>query len=142
MLLELTRYLMRFDPGFNVFGYLTMRAILGALTALAISFVVGPLMIRHLSHRQIGETKVLDGDRDIHDALGAEDRTLQFMTGDHYLTEPEGARNEVADRISGWLDGSSRPTPRWHATTPASGSRPPTARCPVCGRVSPASDRR
>ncbi len=55
MLLELTRYLMRFDPGFNVFGYLTMRAILGALTALAISFLVGPLMIRHLSTRQIGE---------------------------------------------------------------------------------------
>jgi hypothetical protein len=27
------------------------------------------------------------------------------MTGDHYLTEPGGARDEVADRISGWLDG-------------------------------------
>jgi len=25
------------------------------------------------------------------------------MTGDHYLTEPAGARDEVADRIDAWL---------------------------------------
>jgi len=55
MLLYLTEYLTQFYSGFNVFSYLTMRAILGALTALAISFVVGPLMIKHLSIRQIGE---------------------------------------------------------------------------------------
>lgn len=55
MLLYVTEYLTRFESGFNVFSYLTMRAILGALTALAISFLVGPLMIRHLSIRQIGE---------------------------------------------------------------------------------------
>jgi len=59
MLLYLTRWLTQLDPGFNVFGYLTLRAILGALTALAISFVVGPLMINHLRVRQIGE-KVRD----------------------------------------------------------------------------------
>lgn len=59
MLLYLTKWLAQFDPGFNVFGYLTMRAILGALTALAICFVVGPLMIKHLRVRQIGE-KVRD----------------------------------------------------------------------------------
>ena len=59
MLLYLTQWLAQFDPSFNVFGYLTMRAILGALTALAICFVVGPLMIKHLRGRQIGE-KVRD----------------------------------------------------------------------------------
>lgn len=59
MLLYLTKWLTQFDPAFNVFGYLTMRAILGALTALAICFVVGPLMIKHLRVRQIGE-KVRD----------------------------------------------------------------------------------
>jgi phospho-N-acetylmuramoyl-pentapeptide-transferase len=59
MLLYLTKWLAQFDPGFNVFGYLTMRAILGALTALAICFVLGPLMIKHLRVRQIGE-KVRD----------------------------------------------------------------------------------
>lgn len=59
MLLYLTKWLTQFDPSFSVFGYLTMRAILGALTALAICFVVGPLMIKHLRVRQIGE-KVRD----------------------------------------------------------------------------------
>lgn len=59
MLLYLTKWLAQFNPTFNLFGYLTMRAILGALTALAICFVVGPLMIKHLRVRQIGE-KVRD----------------------------------------------------------------------------------
>ena len=45
MLLYLTQYLAQFESGFNVFNYLTMRAIMGALTALAISFVIGPRMI-------------------------------------------------------------------------------------------------
>lgn len=49
MLLELTEYLARFDSGFYVFHYLTLRAILGVLTALSIAFLVGPIMIRRLS---------------------------------------------------------------------------------------------
>ncbi len=56
MLLYLTDYLMNFDGGFRVFQYLTMRAILGALTALVISFIVGPFMIRKLSRRKIGQS--------------------------------------------------------------------------------------
>ncbi len=48
MLLEVTEYLARFDSSFYVFQYLTLRAILGVLTALTISFVVGPIMIRRL----------------------------------------------------------------------------------------------
>jgi hypothetical protein len=39
----------------------------------------------------------------IHDALGAADKTLEFMGGDHYLTSPDGARDEVADRIVAWV---------------------------------------
>ncbi len=56
MLLYVTEFLTRFESGFNVFGYLTMRAILGALTALLISLLVGPWMIRRLSFHQIGQT--------------------------------------------------------------------------------------
>jgi phospho-N-acetylmuramoyl-pentapeptide-transferase len=41
MLIWLTEYLTRFHTGFNVFSYLTMRAILGALTALVLSFALG-----------------------------------------------------------------------------------------------------
>ena len=61
MLLYLAEYLTQFHSGFGVFQYLTLRAILGALTALLISFVVGPAMIRRLNHYQIGQTVRNDG---------------------------------------------------------------------------------
>lgn len=46
---------------FNVFRYLTMRGILGVITALTITLVIGPSMIRWLSHYQIGQTVRDDG---------------------------------------------------------------------------------
>jgi len=55
VLLYLTNYLAQFESGFNVFSYLTMRAILGALTALVLSFVIGPRMIAKLSVNQVGQ---------------------------------------------------------------------------------------
>jgi phospho-N-acetylmuramoyl-pentapeptide-transferase len=55
MLLYLTKYLAQFESGFNLFNYLTMRAILGALTALLLSFIIGPRMIKRLSVNQIGQ---------------------------------------------------------------------------------------
>ena len=61
MLYSLTQYLEQFYGGFNVFGYLTLRAILGVLTALVISFVIGPIMIRKLSVYNIGQTVRDDG---------------------------------------------------------------------------------
>ncbi|MFZ0469705.1 MAG: phospho-N-acetylmuramoyl-pentapeptide-transferase [Thiogranum sp.] len=61
MLLYLSDYLAQYYSGFNVFQYLTLRAILGVLTALIISFIVGPVMIRHLSFRQIGQQVRNDG---------------------------------------------------------------------------------
>ena len=61
MLLQLTEYLDQFYSGFGVFRYLTLRAILGALTALMISLIVGPSMIRRLSRFQIGQTVRDDG---------------------------------------------------------------------------------
>lgn len=41
---------------FNVFRYLTFRSVAAALTALLISFVIGPALIRLLETRQIGQT--------------------------------------------------------------------------------------
>ena len=55
MLLYLTKYLAQFESGFNVFNYLTMRAIMGALTSLLICFVIGPRMIAKLSENQVGQ---------------------------------------------------------------------------------------
>ena len=56
MLIYLTEYLTRFHTGFNVFNYLTLRAILGALTALVLSFAMGPLFIKSLSSRRVGQS--------------------------------------------------------------------------------------
>jgi len=61
MLLWLSKYLMAFYSGFNVFQYLTLRAILGAITALLVSLAVGPFMIRSLSMNQIGQSVREDG---------------------------------------------------------------------------------
>ena len=61
MLLNLFEYLTQFHSGFNVFQYLTLRAILGVLTALIISFLVGPSMIRRLSLYKIGQQVRDDG---------------------------------------------------------------------------------
>ena len=55
MMIYVTDYLTAFHSGFNVFGYLTMRAILGALTALALSFSMGPYVINKLSRRRINQ---------------------------------------------------------------------------------------
>jgi len=51
-----------------------------------------------------GDTGVFPSDAQaIYDALGSSDKTLKMMTGDHYLTQPANARDEVADLITGWL---------------------------------------
>jgi len=61
MLVYLAEYLSQYHSGFNVFQYLTLRAILGVLTALLISFIIGPGMIRRLGRYQIGQTVRNDG---------------------------------------------------------------------------------
>ena len=61
MLLELARYLAQDIRGFNVFNYITLRAVLATLTALIISFMVGPRMIRKLTQYKIGQAVRDDG---------------------------------------------------------------------------------
>jgi phospho-N-acetylmuramoyl-pentapeptide-transferase len=61
MLLFLTHQLAFFESAFRVFNYLTLRAILAALTALLISLLVGPWMIRKFVARQIGQQVRDDG---------------------------------------------------------------------------------
>lgn len=61
MLLLLSEYLSEFYSGFSVFQYLTLRAILGVMTALGIALLIGPVMIRHLSFKQIGQVVRQDG---------------------------------------------------------------------------------
>ena len=61
MLLLLAEYLQQFHKGFAVFQYLTLRGILGVLTALSLSLFLGPWMIRTLQNLQIGQSVRNDG---------------------------------------------------------------------------------
>ncbi|TVS17456.1 MAG: phospho-N-acetylmuramoyl-pentapeptide-transferase [Gammaproteobacteria bacterium] len=61
MLLWVTEMLMAMHTGFGVFQFLTFRTILAVLTALLISLLVGPYMIRQLTVRQIGQAVRDDG---------------------------------------------------------------------------------
>ncbi len=40
--------MVEFNSGFAVFGYITLRSILGALTALVLSLLLGPWFIKRL----------------------------------------------------------------------------------------------
>ena len=63
MLLELFQWLAREYQirAFNVFNYITLRTVLAAMTALIISFVIGPWMIRKLTALKIGQSVRDDG---------------------------------------------------------------------------------
>jgi phospho-N-acetylmuramoyl-pentapeptide-transferase len=61
MLLALANWLATDVRTFNVFGYITLRAVLATMTALVISFVVGPRMIRKLTEYKIGQAVRDDG---------------------------------------------------------------------------------
>ena len=61
MLYALFDWLARDISMFNVFRYLTLRAILGVLTALTICFVIGPALIRKLTHYKVGQVVRTDG---------------------------------------------------------------------------------
>jgi pimeloyl-ACP methyl ester carboxylesterase len=41
--------------------------------------------------------------RALFDALAAKDKTLEFITADHYLQEPDGSRARAADLIASWV---------------------------------------
>ncbi|WP_151669665.1 phospho-N-acetylmuramoyl-pentapeptide-transferase [Nitrincola schmidtii] len=61
MLLLLTEFLTQYFSAFSVFRYITLRGILGVLTALSISLILGPYLINQLRHRQIGQAVRNDG---------------------------------------------------------------------------------
>ncbi len=61
MLMLVAQWLGQEVRTFNVFGYITLRAVLATLTALLLSFLVGPLMIRKLTAYKIGQSVRDDG---------------------------------------------------------------------------------
>ena len=61
MLLWLSEWLSQYFHFFHVFQYLTLRAILGTLTALVMALLLGPSIIRKLSLHRVGQVVRDDG---------------------------------------------------------------------------------
>jgi phospho-N-acetylmuramoyl-pentapeptide-transferase len=61
VLLDLFQYLAQDIRAFNVFSYLTLRAVLAAATALVIGLLAGPRLIRKLTELKIGQAVRSDG---------------------------------------------------------------------------------
>ena len=61
MLLAFFQWLAQDIRAFNVFSYITLRTMLAVLTALIISFIIGPMMIRKLTAYKIGQSVRDDG---------------------------------------------------------------------------------
>ncbi|MGN0920879.1 MAG: phospho-N-acetylmuramoyl-pentapeptide-transferase [Cellvibrio sp.] len=61
MLYWLVDVLQDYWRGFAVFQYLTVRAVLGVLTALGLSLLLGPWVIRRLTELRIGQAVRTDG---------------------------------------------------------------------------------
>ena len=61
MLVWISEYFVQFYSPMSVFQYLTLRGILAVLTALAISWILGPIVIRRLNFLQVGQAIRSDG---------------------------------------------------------------------------------
>ena len=61
MLNWLVDSLLKFDPGFGVFHYLTVRTVFAALTGLLISLLLGSAVIRFLQRLQVKQVVRQDG---------------------------------------------------------------------------------
>lgn len=61
MLLALTQWLAQDKRFFNVFSYITLRAVLATITALVIGLLFGPWVIKRLTAMKIGQAVRTDG---------------------------------------------------------------------------------
>ena len=61
MLLLLAQWLGNEVRAFNVFNYLTLRAVLAMATSLCISLMLGPAVIRKLTAMKVGQAVRSDG---------------------------------------------------------------------------------
>src|SRR3982750_707712 len=61
MLLELAQWLSHDLRAFNVFNYITLRAVLATMTSLTISFIVGPVLVRKRTQYKVGQSVRDDG---------------------------------------------------------------------------------
>ena len=70
MLEYLAQELTSWYSGFSVFGYITLRSVLAALTGLVLSLVLGPLVIRRLRLNSVAQPVRDDGPRSHFSKIG------------------------------------------------------------------------
>lgn len=70
MLVWLAEYLQQYYRAFGVFQYVTLRVILGALTALMIALWMGPSMIQRLAQYKVGQIVRDDGPKSHYSKTG------------------------------------------------------------------------
>lgn len=70
MLIWLAEYLTQYYRAFNVFEYITLRAIVASLTALIITLLMGPPMIRWLAQYKVGQVVRDDGPKSHYSKAG------------------------------------------------------------------------
>lgn len=70
MILWLMDYLSQWNHGFQVLHYLTLRMILATLTSLLMSLMLGPIVIRWLKAKQMGQQIRVDGPKSHYDKAG------------------------------------------------------------------------
>ena len=61
MMLYLSQWLSEWHDGFGVLRYITLRAVFAALTAMAVSLIIGPRVIRWLANAKLGQQVRDDG---------------------------------------------------------------------------------
>ena len=70
MLIYILDYLINLNTGFAVFEYITLRAILSIITALFISLILGPVIIKKFSINDLSEVIREDGPKTHHKKAG------------------------------------------------------------------------
>ena len=76
MLYELLVPLAKYHTAFNVFRYITFRTAMATVTALVISFILGPWLIRRLRQMQQGGTSVREDTPERHQKTKAGTPTM------------------------------------------------------------------
>jgi hypothetical protein len=101
MLLLLAQWLAQDVRAFNVFGYITLRTVLAAMTALIISFIAGPRVIRWLAAKKIGQAVRQDGPQTHLDQVGNADHG-GGADPDRHLSLPRCCGVTSAIAMCGW----------------------------------------
>ena len=109
MFVYIAQWLEQFHSGFSAFQSLTLRGICSALTALLISLMIGPPMIRWLSSYKIGQSVLTHTDEQVFVAVPAGDGFTWQSISQDLTSSPVGAgiSNVAASRATPGLYGAA-----------------------------------